>query len=58
MAIIRSRFVSPAILASLAFSSEGCRVVGGIFKAGMFVGVLAVVLVLAAIIWGIRLLVR
>lgn len=45
-------------MASLVFALEGCRVVGGIFKAGMFVGVLAVVLVLAAIIWGIRLLVR
>ena len=30
---------------------SGCEVVGGIFKAGVWVGILAVVLVIAVIFW-------
>lgn len=34
---------------------SGCSVIGGIFKAGAFVGVLAVIIVIAVIIWIISL---
>lgn len=37
------------VLASLALSLDSCAVIGGIFKAGVWVGVIAVVLVLALI---------
>ncbi len=45
---------SLATLGCLAFSLSGCEVIGGIFKAGVWVGVLAVVVVGALIVWGIR----
>jgi len=32
-------------------SFESCRVVGGIFKAGVWVGILLVVLVVGVILW-------
>jgi hypothetical protein len=35
----------------LAVSSAGCEVVGGIFKAGMWVGVIMVALILVVIFW-------
>jgi len=37
------------VLALVALS--GCSVITGIFKAGVFVGILAVVVVIAIIIW-------
>jgi hypothetical protein len=45
MSIIRARSVAPVILASLAVSLNGCAIIGGIFKAGVWVGVIAVALV-------------
>lgn len=36
-------------MASLALAGAGCAVIGGIFKAGVWVGVLAVVFVVAII---------
>ncbi len=36
-------------LAMIALS--GCSIIGGIFKAGVFVGVLAIVVVIGIIIW-------
>lgn len=38
-----------AIVVPLLIS--GCDLIGGIFKAGMWVGVLAVVVVIAIIVW-------
>lgn len=38
-------------LIALAITLTGCEVIGGIFKAGVWVGVLAVIAVIAAIIW-------
>ncbi len=35
----------------MMFVVPGCAVIGGIFKAGMGVGILLVVVVVAAIIW-------
>ncbi len=39
------------LLVILAVSSAGCEVVGGIFKAGMWVGVISVALILVVIFW-------
>ena len=39
------------LLVILAVSSAGCEVVGGIFKAGMWVGVIMVALILVVIFW-------
>jgi len=39
------------LLVILAVSSAGCVVVGGIFKAGMWVGVIMVALILVVIFW-------
>jgi len=36
---------------ALVMSLESCRVVGGIFKAGIWVGILLVVLVVGVILW-------
>jgi hypothetical protein len=41
----RSYGLQAYVLLLLALSSSGCRLAGGIFKAGMWVGVLMVVLV-------------
>ena len=40
-----------AILAFLSTTLSGCELVEGIFKAGVWTGVIVVVLVLALIIW-------
>ncbi|HEY4105855.1 MAG TPA: hypothetical protein VGM44_18270 [Polyangiaceae bacterium] len=49
MSIIRTHVAPGMVLASLALSLDSCAVIGGIFKAGVWVGVIAVVLVLALI---------
>lgn len=41
--------ISLILLAMMALS--GCSVINGIFKAGVFVGILAVVVVVGVIIW-------
>jgi len=43
-----------AILALLSTTLTSCELVEGIFKAGVWTGVIVVVLVLALIIWLIR----
>jgi hypothetical protein len=45
------RVLIAAVLSTLALS--GCDLIGGIFKAGMWTGVIIVVVVIAAIIFGI-----
>jgi hypothetical protein len=54
MIILRSKLAAPFVLTSLVMSLDGCRVVGGIFKAGVWVGVVSVFLVVALIIWVAR----
>jgi hypothetical protein len=39
------------VLFLLAISFSSCEVIGGIFKAGVWTGIIAVVLVVALIIW-------
>lgn len=42
-------------LLAVTMMSAGCELVEGIFKAGLFVGILAVVLVLGLLFWVARL---
>jgi uncharacterized membrane protein YkvI len=42
------------VLLMLSMSAAGCDVVEGIFKAGVWVGVIVVILIVALIGWGIR----
>ena len=39
------------LLMIVAVSSSGCEVIGGIFKAGMWVGVILVALILIVVFW-------
>ena len=41
------------LIVLLAVSVAGCEIVGGIFKAGMAVGIIAVVLVIALVLWAV-----
>jgi len=52
--LTRARGTAPVVLSTLALTLGGCRVVGGIFKAGVWVGVLAVFLVIGLIAWGAK----
>ena len=52
--LTRAHFTAPVVLSTLALTLGGCRVVGGIFKAGVWVGVLAVLFVIGLIAWGVK----
>lgn len=41
--------IGTSLLASLALAGTGCAAIGGIFKAGVWVGVLAVVFIVVII---------
>jgi hypothetical protein len=58
MIMLRSKLAFPLVLAWLVMALDGCRVVGGIFKAGVWVGVVSVFLVVALIIWVARAIAR
>jgi hypothetical protein len=58
MTIISSRIARPLALAPLTLALNGCAVIGGIFKAGVWAGVIAVLLIVALIIWAIRAFMR
>jgi hypothetical protein len=45
-------------LCALALASSGCAAIGGIFKAGVWVGVVIVVIVGGVIIWAIKAVLR
>jgi uncharacterized membrane protein YcjF (UPF0283 family) len=51
MMISRKNLSLLTLLVILAVSSAGCEVVGGIFKAGMWVGVIMVALILVVVFW-------
>lgn len=40
-----------AALMMVMFTASSCEVVGGIFKAGMWTGIIVVVLVIVLVIW-------
>ena len=58
MSIVRSPLVAPALLTSLVLTLDGCRVVTGIFKAGVWVGIVSVFVVIALLVWVIRAVAR
>lgn len=39
------------ILISLLTTFTGCEIVGGIFEAGFWVGIIVVVLIIAVVVW-------
>jgi len=41
-------------LGGLSLATSGCAAVEGIFKAGVWVGVILVIVVIAAIVWAIK----
>jgi hypothetical protein len=54
MTLNRSRATSALTLTTLALSTSGCAAIEGIFKAGVWTGVIAVFVVLALLIWGVK----
>lgn len=46
-----SRIVNFLLVLLCCISLSSCEVIGGIFKAGVWTGVLAVVIVVALVIW-------
>ena len=40
-----------SLILLLAMSAAGCDIVGGIFKAGVWVGAIIVILIIAVIMW-------
>lgn len=47
----RSLPLLPLLLAVLLLPLSGCDVIGGIFKAGAYTGIIAVLLVLVLVLW-------
>ena len=39
------------LIVLLAVSAAGCELIGGIFKAGVWVGAIGVILVVVALVW-------
>ena len=56
MSATRSYPLAVIVPATLAVSLNGCAIIGGIFKAGVWVGVLAVAFVVALIFGVVRML--
>lgn len=51
---VRTNVPLLALLVLLAVSSAGCELAEGIFKAGMWVGIIMVAIVVFAIMWVVR----
>ena len=49
-----ARFTYISFLLLILFSLSGCEIIGDIFKAGVWVGIILVVLVIALIFWLIK----
>jgi len=58
MSAFPARIAGLVALITVALSLSACSVIGGIFKAGVWVGVVAVVLVLALVIWALSRIAR
>jgi hypothetical protein len=56
MSIARTRLTIPLVLGSLALSLNGCAIIGAIFKAGVWAGVIAVALVVGLLLALVRML--
>jgi len=46
-----TNFYAVALLAMISFSLGSCQVIGDIFKAGVWIGVLLVIVVVGIILW-------
>ena len=51
MAVPAPSLMRILLIVLLAVTAAGCEVIGGIFKAGVWVGAIAVVLVAVAVVW-------
>lgn len=51
MTISKKNLSLLTLLMILAVSSAGCEVIGGIFKAGMWVGVIMAALIIVVVFW-------
>jgi hypothetical protein len=49
--ITKSKISSALFLILIAFSFSSCEAIGDIFKAGMWVGVIIVVAIVALVLW-------
>lgn len=54
MEVTRARLPLVLLLMLLAVSSSGCEVIEGIFKAGLLVGIILVVIAIALVMWIVR----
>jgi len=48
---IMKKFIIPVVILAMATTLSSCSAIAGIFKAGAAVGVIAVIIVIAIIIW-------
>lgn len=51
MAVPAGNLLRVLLIVLLAMGVAACEVIGGIFKAGVWVGAIAVILVVVAIVW-------
>lgn len=54
MKLQRSSIPTLIAFAPLTLMLSGCEIIGNIFKAGVWVGVLAVFAVIALVVWGVK----
>ena len=54
MEVTRAKLPLVLLLVLLAVSSSGCEVIEGIFKAGLLVGIILVVIAIALVMWIVR----
>jgi hypothetical protein len=54
MKLFGSQASGALVLGGLALATTGCEAVQGIFKAGVWVGVAIVLIVIAVIVWAIK----
>lgn len=48
---MRKNFLLMAMFASLVVTLSSCEAIGSIFKAGMWVGIIVVVVIVALVLW-------
>jgi hypothetical protein len=41
------------LIVLLALSAAGCELIGGIFKAGVWVGAIGIILIVVVVVWGV-----
>jgi hypothetical protein len=51
MVVPAASFLRVALIILLAVSAAGCELIGGIFKAGVWVGAIAVIVIVVLLVW-------